>query len=183
MNDDRVADRRRNVSLRCLAVAAAVTGAALLTAACSGGGTQPAGSAARPAPGSVQQLDAFAQCMRSHGEPDFYFSNRESTPNPSATVLSLMGEQVVGIDPQTAQFASAMKSCKHLLPGGGPKPVSQQQLTSMVKFAACMRSHGFPGYPDPERGPNGGVEEQPLPASIDTSSPQFLAAQKACGQG
>jgi len=93
-----------------------------------------------------------------------------------------MGYQVVGIDPQTAQFASAMHSCKHLLPGGGPKPITQRQLDSMVKSAACMRAHGFPDYPDPQRDPNGGVEVQPLPSSIDTSSPQFEAALRACGE-
>jgi hypothetical protein len=66
-------------------------------------------------------MDLFAQCMRSHGEPDFYFVHPDIAANPSATVLSFMGYQVVGIDPQTAQFASA----------------------------ACMRAHGFPDYPDP----------------------------------
>jgi hypothetical protein len=51
----------------------------------------------------------------------------------------------------------------------------------MVKAAACMRAHGFPDYPDPQRGPNGGVE-QLLPSSIDTSSPQYQAAQQACSK-
>jgi hypothetical protein len=167
---------------RASVLSAVLAGTVLLAAACSGGGSHPSGSAT-PGRGGVQQMDLFARCMRSHGEPNFYFANPQSTPNPSAAVLSFMGYQVIGIDPQTAQFASAMKSCKHLLPGGGPRPVSQKQLNSMVKSAACMRAHGFPDYPDPQRGANGGVEEQPLPSDIDTSSPQFQAAQKACGAG
>ncbi len=182
MKQDSTGDHHRPVGLRHAAAVAALAGAVLLAAACSGGGSHPSGSPT-PGQGSVQQMDLFAQCMQSHGEPDFYFTNRQSIPNPSATVLTFMGYQVIGIDPQTAQFASAMKSCKHLLPGGGPRPVSQQQLNSMVKSAACMRAHGFPDYPDPQRGANGGVEELPLPSDIDTSSPQFLAAQKACGEG
>jgi hypothetical protein len=52
----------------------------------------------------------------------------------------------------------------------------------MVKSAACMRAHGFPDYPDPVRDPNGSIEVQPLPSSIDTSSPQFEATLKACGE-
>jgi hypothetical protein len=158
-----------------------LAGTVLLAAACSGGGSHPSGRAT-PGPGSVQQMDLFAQCMRSHGESNFYFANPQSTPNPSATVLSIVGQRVVGIDPKTAQFAAAMRSCKHLLPGGGGQPISQKQLNSLVKEAECMRAHGFPDYPDPERAPNGGVEEQPLPSSIDTSSPQFQAAQKTCGE-
>lgn len=174
------AARARLAPPRCAGMrTAALAGVVLLAVACSGG-SHPAGSA--PAQDITQQLDKFAQCMRSRGVSNFYYSNPNSTPGPSATVLSIMGFRVIGVDPRTAQFAWAMKSCKHLLPGGGPRPVTQKQLDSMVKYSACMRAHGFPGYPDPERGPNGGVEEQPLPSSIDTSSPQFLAAEKACSK-
>jgi hypothetical protein len=72
-----------------------------------------------------------------------------------------------------------MKSCKHLLPGGGPHQMTRQQINNQVKFAACMRSHGYPDYPDPVV-QNGGVEEQPLPSDIDTNSAQFQTAQQTC---
>ena len=43
-----------------------------------------------------------------------------------------------------------------------------------------MRSHGYPTWPDPTD--QYGYNTQPLPpANIDTSSPQFQAAAKACG--
>jgi hypothetical protein len=45
---------------------------------------------------------------------------------------------------------------------------------------ACMHAHGFPGYPEPDVR-NGQLIQQPLPASIDTSSPEFQAAEKGCG--
>jgi hypothetical protein len=166
---------------RSAAAPAAVLAAVALIAACSGGSHPP--GPATPGAGSVQQMDLFAQCMRGHGEPDFYFAHPASNSNPSATVLTFMGYQVIGVDPQTSQFAQAMQSCKHLLPGGGPKPITQKQLVAMVKAAECVRAHGFPGYPDPERGPNGGIVSEPLPSSIDTASPQFEAALKACGEG
>jgi hypothetical protein len=90
-----------------------------------------------------------------------------------------MGHYVTGVNPQTAQFGTAMKACKHLLPGGGPGQMTRQQINNLVKFAACMRTHGFPDYPDPVV-QNGRVGEQPLPSDIDTSSAQFEAAQQTC---
>lgn len=152
-----------------------------MVAAC-GGGSPPAG--ASPSQERVQQLDNFARCMRSHGVANFYFSSKRSNPSPDAgggTELSIMGYSVPAVGPGTPHFATAMKACKQLLPGGGPPPMSRQQIESMLRFARCMRAHGFPGYPDPGVS-NGGVIQQPLPASINTSSPQFESAQKACNQ-
>lgn len=158
----------------------ALVTAGLLAAACGEGS---------PAPGAttsadrVQQLDKLAQCIRSHGEPDFYFTSKQNLPSSSSSqpVLSILGEAALGIDPHSPQFQSAMSACKHLLPGGGPPPVTLKQKEQMLQAAACMRSHGFPDYPDPVFPSTGGIEEQPLPAGIDTSSPQFQAAQKTCG--
>ena len=159
-----------------VAAAAALALTALLATACSG--ARPAGSSASPAPGNVRQLDVFAACMRGHGVLNFYLSNSPGTSN-TATTLSIMGHYVSGVNPQTAQFGTAMKACKHLLPGGGPHQMTQQQINNMLKFAACMRAHGFPGYPDPIV-QNGGVAEQPLPSSVDTSSVQYQQAQQTC---
>ena len=158
---------------------AALAGAALLlVTACSG--AHPSGSGASPAPGNVQQLDVFAACMRSHGVLNFYLSNSPHTSDTS-NELSIMGHYVPGVNPQTAQFGAAMKACKHLMPGGGPPQMTRQQINNLVKFAACMRSHGYPDYPDPVV-QNGGVGEQPLPSSIDTSSAQFEQAQQTCNK-
>lgn len=149
---------------------------ALLAVACSG--SPSAAPSASPGPGNVQQLDVFAACMRGHGVQNFYFSNSSQARN-SGTALSIMGRFVTGVNPQTSQFSTAMKACKHLLPGGGPPPVTRQQIDNLVKFAACMRAHGYPDYPDPIVA-NGSIEEKPLPSSIDTSSAQFEAAQQIC---
>ncbi len=165
--------------LRRAAAATALALTALLAAACSG--AHPAGSTASPGPGNVQQLDVFAACMRGHGVLNFYFSNAPSAAD-SSTAISIMGHYVTGVNPQTAQFGTAMKACKHLLPGGGPGQMTRQQINNLVKFAACMRAHGFPDYPDPIV-QNGRVGEQPLPSSIDTSSAQFEAAQQKCNGG
>jgi hypothetical protein len=174
--------RRRSGPRRVAAMAVVLAGAALLAVACSSGGSPASGSAASPAQGNVQKMAVFASCMRSHGEKNFYFANPQGTPSPSATgaALAFRGYIVLGINPHAAPFPAALKACKHLLPGGGPQPVSQKQLSIDLKFAACMRSHGYPAYPDPDV-QNGQLIQQPLPASIDTSSPRFQAAAKSCG--
>ena len=148
---------------------------ALLATACGGGSPSATPSAS---PGSVRQLDVFAACMRSHGVLNFYFANSPGTSD-AQTVLSIMGHYVPGVNPQTPHFGTAMKACKHLLPGGGPGKMTRQQINDLVKFAACMRAHGFPDYPDPIVH-NGGVGELPLPSDIDTSSAQFQKAQQTC---
>ncbi len=167
---------RRTVGLAALALTA------LLATACSGGSPS-AGPNGSRGPGNVLQMDVFAKCIRNHGETNFYFSSPNSNPSPASysagPPLSFMGYVVYGVNPHVAPFPAAMKACKHLLPGGGPPPVTQKQIDSMVRFAACMRSHGFPDYPDPIVR-NGGVKQQPLPANIDTSSAQFQVAQKTC---
>lgn len=75
---------------------------------------------------------------------------------------------------------SALKACNHVLGLHGSNPTATSaELRSAVKAAACVRAHGYPDYPDPTE-QNGQVTEPPLPASIDTSSPQFQSATEAC---
>jgi hypothetical protein len=42
-----------------------------------------------------------------------------------------------------------------------------------------MRSHGYPGWPDPVI--QNGLIPNVVPAGIDLNSPQFQAAAKTCG--
>ncbi len=180
MNEGTGAGRRAPSALGRAGAAAALAAVALLAAGC-GGGSHGAGSGASPGQGRLQQLTAFAQCMRGHGEPGFYLEDRANVPSPSpgSAVLSFMGYLVPGVSPRTAQFAGAMKVCKHLLPGGGQSETTQQQIETQVKFAQCMRAHGFSDYPDPQT-QNGREVEKPLPSDIDTASPQFEKAQNTC---
>jgi hypothetical protein len=52
----------------------------------------------------------FAQCMRSHGVPDF--------PDPTTGGVVHLGG---GVDPSSPQFQSATKVCQSLVPGTGAK--------------------------------------------------------------
>lgn len=57
----------------------------------------------------------------------------------------------------------------------------QQALTPlMLKFTACMRSHGILDFPEPVVNAQG-VSFDP-PKGLDRNSPQMRAAQQACRQ-
>ncbi|HTV98893.1 MAG TPA: hypothetical protein VMF87_01230 [Streptosporangiaceae bacterium] len=164
------------------AAMALLAGAALFAPACSGG-SHSSGPGTTSAQQTAQKMAVFARCMRGHGEPDFYYANPHSVSNSSVAAFSLgQGYVVTGVKPQSSQFQSALASCKHLLPPVPTRVLTRQQLQRDVRFAQCMRSHGYPAYPDPDVR-NGELIQQPLPASIDTSSPQFQAAEKSCGAG
>jgi hypothetical protein len=61
-------------------------------------------------------------------------------------------------------------------------PTLQSMTTKALAYAKCMRSHGITDFPDPTVQDNAhekGVGFS-MPAGIDTSSPQFKSAAKAC---
>jgi hypothetical protein len=196
--------RRTRRSAKWASTALVLGGASALVAACGTGVAPPAvaslGSTATTttAPSSPQSGGAsrygdalaYAQCMRSHGEPSF--------PDPSASgSIQLSG----GVDPSSPVFASAQAKCKKLLPGGGPpgsgattKPAAAA-LAKMIKVAQCMRSHGIAEFPDPatklpaklpSMGTKGGVVSDRdgvilvFPGTLDMQSPQFIRAAAAC---
>jgi hypothetical protein len=110
--------------------------------------------------------------MRSHGEPKF------PDPNSQGVVGSLIQ---LGIDPNSAQFQAAEKACAHLANGPEPggQPSQSQNVSAALKFTSCMRSHGFPNFPDPN---SNGVISGNSSDGIDQASPQYQSAQKTCSQ-
>jgi hypothetical protein len=131
--------------------------------------------AAPGGPEAQKKMVAFAQCIRSHGVPDF--------PEPSEGKLLIKGTSKNGLNPGSPQFRSALNACRSLAPA--PK-ISPQQTAAMqtqaLKFSECMRSHGVPNFPDPKF-EGGGVRIRlgGGPGSgLNPQSPQFQAAQKTC---
>ena len=64
--------------------------------------------------------------------------------------------------------------------GSGPRSGGQGlslKVANGAKFAACMRSHGVPRFPDPTG--QGGITIDPS-MGIDPDSPKFKTAQSAC---
>jgi hypothetical protein len=181
MDHGKSASRHRRARSWHVAAASALVAGTIL-AAC-GGGSHSSGPGTAAAQQTAKTMAVFAQCMRGHGEPDFYYANPHSISASSGTAFSLgQGYLVTGLKPQAPAFQSALAACKHLLPPQPRSTLTQQQLQRDIKSAQCMRAHGYPGYPDPDV-QHGQLVQKPLPSSIDTSSPQFEAAQKACGEG
>jgi hypothetical protein len=172
MNDEAISNqgRQRPAGPWPLGVLAALTGICLLAAACGGGSAATAGSTTPQTP--YQKSLAYAECMRSHGEP--------SWPDPQSD-----GSFNVNIDLGSPQYQSANEACAHLEGGGqagGPQQHQQTFVNEALRYVACMRSHGITNYPDPSvKGDT--VTWGFSPASgISTSSPQFQSASLTCRQ-
>jgi hypothetical protein len=163
-------DRRGQSRLhRVRVLAAAVAGIALLVAACGGSG---GGSPAAAGSTAYQKALAYAQCLRSHGEPGW------PDPNSQGNFRITGANHVQQGSPQ---FASANKACEHLLPDGGQETAAQQQqaLSQALKFVACMRSHGIPDFPDPTV-QDGQVNVTLGASGFARNSPQLQSARQAC---
>ena len=151
-----------------VAAALTVMGAtALLTAACGSGGSQNAGG-----PANSSTAVAYSQCVRAHGVPNF--PDPDNTGQiPKAAVITAF--KAVG--DATAKAATA--ACESMNPADQQSPtLTAQQQQDYLRAAACIRSHGITGFPDPTF-PGGKVSFN-IPASIDTSSTQFVQAAQAC---
>jgi len=120
--------------------ATALTAAAVLAVLAACGGS-PSSTGSGRAGSTNDQLLAFGHCMRSNGVPNF--------PDPT-TDAKFPGAQQLGVS--DSQYQAALNACRHLLPNGGNGPnqgAMQQQMTALLPFARCMRSHGAPNWPDP----------------------------------
>jgi len=118
---------------------------------------------------------AFAACMRSHGVANF--------PDPSSGGGINIGPRS-GINPDSPQFQSAERACQKLLPAGkAPSPAQRAEMQAqLLKFSACMRSHGVPNFPDPQFSAGGARVKIGAGSGIDPNSPQFKQAQRDCKQ-
>ncbi len=155
---------------RAAALAAALTGIAVLLTACSGTG---ASSSAAPESKTYQQALAFVQCMRAHGEPDF--------PDPTGQGTISDSQLDVG-DPSVS---AAYDACRSQLPAGDQIQLSPAQLHQLLglvlRHAQCMRAHGIPNFPDPTV-QDGAIHTSLAAAGVDPDTPFFASAQQACRQ-
>jgi hypothetical protein len=126
-----------------------------------------------------QQLVRFSECMRAHGEPNF--------PDPVRNGNGIGLRLSNNVNPNTPQFKDAQRACAAYAPpglaaGGSPAKIQQQ----LDVFAACMRSHGVPNFPDPQvsssSGPGGGRKFKVRIGGpgLNPNSPQFAKAQQEC---
>jgi hypothetical protein len=119
---------------RALALAA-VAATTMLVAAC-GGNSPPSATGST----QYQKALAFSKCMRSHGALGF--------PDPTSRGTFTVTQALM----DNAQIKSAAPSCQKLLPRGAvqiPAALERKLETQALQYAACMRSHGMPSFPDP----------------------------------
>jgi hypothetical protein len=146
------------------ALATLTVGVALLAAGCGRGGGAPSAGGSS----GYQQDLAFAHCMRAHGVPGW------PDPLPDGGFPRGNGGN------SGPQADLAMTACRHLLPIYRPSAAEQaRELAQDLKWARCMRSHGFPGVSDPAVRPHAGIVIF-APAGFDPGAPQAQAAMKAC---
>lgn len=165
MNDKRCGSR----GPRCVGALAVVAAAALLMAACSAPSPGGGGTASMTESAAYRANIAFAQCMRTHGVPNF------PDPGPS-TDFQVSGAPVGGA--AATPSGKAYITCAHLLPNGSSSnngQVTTQELSEGVALAQCLRTHGEPSFPDPTV-VNGSLNF----AFTGVNSPQFQAAVNAC---
>lgn len=133
--------------------------------------TTAAVAAASGAPGRAQP-QKFSACMRAHGVTNF--------PDPVVN-----GNKVsISINPSISgnpHFASAQQACSYLMPKlakGRPQPLTPQQQEDYLKAAACMRTHGFPNFADPDF--SGGGVHLTLPPGVNQNTPGVAQAIQTC---
>lgn len=122
--------------------------------------------------------------MRSHGVPNF------PDPSPGGGLSIAPGS---GLNPRSPSFQAAQKACRKFQPLGPavfPK-MSEAHKRAALHFAACMRTHGEPNFPDPVFSPpKNAVTLLALRGmffafgpgqQLDPQSPAFKQAARACG--
>ena len=122
---------------------------------------------------------ALAQCMRSHGVPNFPDPNAGEgfsvNGSPDSSTMTIDGTTFGG-----PTFEAAVKTCQLFGGGTSPPPLSASQKKNALAFAKCMRTHGVPNFPDPTFPAGGGIAVK-VPNGLDRSSPTFTEARATCG--
>jgi hypothetical protein len=133
---------------------------------------------------------AYSACMRSHGVPTY--------PDPDSNgQLPKTDTQRLGVS--STQLQAAQHACQSLLPsdtGGSladqahqcmesgvcPPALLTQMLTAQRMYAQCIRSHGYPKFPDPTLESQGrpGFQWSVGQTGIDPHSTQFEAQDADC---
>lgn len=146
------------------AVANVTTAGTTTTIASSTGGPS--------ASGILAEEEAYARCMRSHGILDF----PDPTPGPhGGGGFNIKAGPGSDLNQNLPKYQAANQACQVLLPGGSRTPAQlAQAVAAGVKLADCMRSHGFPAFPDPNSQDNFDMN------GINQDSPIFQKDFKSC---
>lgn len=148
----------------------------VLLGACGSESSAPAGASGpnrdSPNPAQAQrEILAFTTCMRAHGVVGL--------ANPAPSDLKA---ELAPATPHSPAFQAAFPGCSHLLPFGAPHEAevhTRAHQAAFMAFARCIRSQGFPSFPDPST--NGQItHEMVANAGIKLDQPAVLQAGDAC---
>jgi hypothetical protein len=151
-----------------------VLGVALLALAGCGGGGPAHRATATPTVDDRAAMLQVAQCLRSHGHPDFPDPVQDKDGN-----WTFPGSGNIPVVPACASLERQVK--RRIIAENRP---SAADMAKLRRVAACMRAHGVPDWPDPEE-----VEGTfPLPPRLQPQSmrpennPMMRAAYDACSK-
>lgn len=175
-------DRHPGVRPRSLLAAPLGLVCLIVLAGCGGTALRSKSSATRYGPKSSPA--ALSRCMRANGLSGF--PDPEAGPS-GAVGLPLIENSAGSLTAEGKTFSGpalrrAERACAVYLPpaGGPPAGALAAQRREELRHARCMRAHGVPNFPDP---PSASSTQLPSLAGIDTQSPAFKAAARACGAG
>jgi hypothetical protein len=110
--------------------------------------------------------------MRQHGDPSF------PDPGPDGAFPASAHD-----NESSPSYQAAAKACRGLPQPAAGSGQFQQDYQLLLKYSACMRSHGITNYPDPTLNDTGvgiSIKKGTGPGEVDTQSSQYQAAQTAC---
>jgi hypothetical protein len=152
------------------------SGVAQLSTSTSGGSPANGGGSSSPesSASTQQKMLAYAQCVRTHGVPNFPDPNGSGVITKEAAIKAFK-------EVSNSQVEAAQTACQHLQPNGGEPNRAQlaQHLSDLLAFAGCIRTHGIQNFPDPTSG--GELTHQMLAsAGVNLHQPAVLQAADAC---
>ena len=137
----------------------------------SGGGTP----ATQPASGPTLLVDEWAACERSHGDPDQ--ADPTIDANGAIHITIPQGAQPAGnLHERTGTCGEYLAAAQNQLRAANPVAPPPDQ-SEYVKYVACMRANGVPGYPYPT-----GDQTTFIGTGVDPDSPSVERVNQLCGK-
>lgn len=144
--------------------------AALVAGCGASGGSDPGRGGADAVSSSADTMTVwreFATCARHNGVPGL--------PDP---VQNSEGKVVFPGYESSAAPESVRRACAHILdrlPAQAGASGAPTDIPALLRYAQCMRGHGFPDWPDPKQ--DGTFPAAQLPSM---KTPALISAMQAC---
>lgn len=139
-----------------------VVGCVLAVVACGGSGTGRGGAHS----GGIEPTVAYADCMRSHGVPNFPDASAGGGFDIPST-----------IDAQSPAYLSARQTCTSPPSRAATRGLSDRQKLELIAATKCMRAHGI-NVSDPTF--NGAYMTLDELDQTTIASPAFKRAEPVC---